>query len=203
MKEKGICFSGPMVRAILNEENPKTQTRRPIKPPLITRIPQYDEPSQTWLTLGIVGVPTKCPYEVGQILWVKETLVDDGINYDPSMTLRAYYSADFPGQEWASKLRPSVHMPRWMSRLSLRVTAVRPERLRDITEADAIAEGALEWAREEKEKWEYAYPMAYCAATGPNAARTAFAQLWDSVYAKKGFPFESNPGVWVVAFERM
>ena len=79
-------------------------------------------------------------------------------------------------------------MPRWAARLFLRVKSVRVERLQDITEADAMAEGVK------------AYGQNNCSGT---SARIAFAELWDSIYAKRGFGWDLNPWVFVVEFEKL
>lgn len=122
-----------------------------------------------------------------------------------------YYRADVPSGRfgdagyWAepgSKWRPSIHMPRWASRLTLRVTDVRVKRVQDINEADARAEGVR--ARD-------AHIVVQSCGDGgcriddslSNTARGAFAALWDSINAKRGFGWDSNPWVWVVSFERL
>lgn len=91
-----------------------------------------------------------------------------------------------------NKWRPSIHMPRWASRINLDVTAVRVERVQDITEENAIAEGVVPHA--------YSWPK----GTPPNNARdcgglhrNGFRNLWDSIYAKKGCGWDANPWVWV------
>lgn len=100
---------------------------------------------------------------------------------------------------------PSIHMPRWASRLTLEVTSVRVERLHDITEADARAEG-VDWSRPEPygEKWdddredprEVGYPPA-----GASFARDNFRRLWSSINGPESW--EANPWVWVVGFRRV
>ena len=139
MAERPILFSAPMVRAIL--AGTKMQTRRALRP-------------GTWWTAehGVIRMapaglactgfaPVACPYGTpGDRLWVRETHMDLGACY----LYRADASAEqeralvAPGQRW----RPSIHMPRAASRITLEVTGVRVERLQDISEADARAEGS-------------------------------------------------------------
>lgn len=141
----------------------------------------------------------RCPYGApGDTLWVRETWacyggdeylyqrIAENVMYratwadDPRCPT---YSAGEPvgDRRW----RPSIHMPRWASRLSLLIKSVRVERLQEISEADAIAEGLSPTVGE---------------YTGP--ARSEFAALWDSINAKS-HPWASNPWVWVVEFERV
>lgn len=86
---------------------------------------------------------------------------------------------------------PSIHMPRWASRIDLEITRVRVERLQDISESDARAEGV------DLNDW-------YTESPDPNKSpyRYAFAQLWDSINAKK-HPWSSNPWVWVIEFRKI
>lgn len=92
-----------------------------------------------------------------------------------------------PNVRWIKRWRPSIHMPRWASRLTLEVTAVRVERVQEISMADCAAEGIP------------------CPDLGDanEDPRPDFAALWDSINAKRGHPWESNPWVWVVAFRRI
>jgi hypothetical protein len=84
------------------------------------------------------------------------------------------------GSEPCVRWRPSIHMPRWASRITLTIKSVRVERLQDITEEDAQAEGVVSLMRGD--------------------LRYGFMNMWDSIYAKK-FPWASNPWVWVIGFE--
>lgn len=148
MKERPILFSGPMIRALLDDR--KTQTRRVVKPP-----PKWAErypicnPSgmaaghQVWWWDGQyerVGVAQDCPYGApGDRLWVREALEcanGEALGYPADGTW-------LPNTEWQwqRKKIPSIHMPRWASRILLEITDVRVERLTGISEADAIAEG--------------------------------------------------------------
>lgn len=206
-KERPILFSGPMVRAIL--EGRKTQTRRVVKPqpPASCYYDingnqnkaccMFDAPDLP----GGVGFcpPTAkssdhllpCPYGgPGDRLWVRETWFDNGADWNgcsDKTPARCVFRADgefsdhFPEDYMHAKWSPSIHMPRWASRITLEVKAVRVERLNDISEDDAIAEGVE--------------PSPMCDA------RDRFCNLWVSVYGDGSF--DANPWVWVVEFERV
>ncbi len=223
VKERGILFNGDMVKAVLS--GVKTQTRRPIKPqPSSNDVALYGR----GITCGELdyfetGSPSgygfesedyqwKSPFgKPGDLLWVREAFrvhIDDvpfNINYRADDTVRELY--ELAGPEWPDdrihKLcdwvwRPSIHMPRWASRITLAVTAVRVERVQDISEADAIAEGFCE------RTWRAGLPD---TSSGDNvnhlSAGGAFRETWDSIYAKKGFDWAANPWVWVVEFEKL
>lgn len=134
-----ILFSAPMVRAIL--DGTKTQTRRALKGA------QPADPVDRWLAAGQV---LRCPYgALGDTLWVRETWRGDPVEYraDTHSHGPADGSRDAESVNW----RPSIFMPRWASRLTLRITEVRVERLQEISEDDAAAEGVA------------AYAAAYCS----------------------------------------
>ena len=220
MKERPILFSAPMVRAILDGR--KTQTRRAVKPqpdsvkdfgkavPYRRAAPPRDMPSAQY------EVPIPCPYGVpGDRLWVRETWGVgnrscpsqgwvDGIEY------RADCVGDevpplfeiIPGHVQADSIRagwrPSIHMPRWASRITLEVTDVRVERLQDISETDAMAEGIAEYP--DGFHWEPNPEPAYCRLIGRTAQR-AFLGLWEQINGVESV--EANPWVWVVEFKRV
>ena len=196
MKERPILFSGPMVRAIL--EGRKTQTRRVVKPQpptafVTVRVEDgtqaswclrnqsaFDLPESAadWLTL-------RCPYGVpGDRLWVRETWGSCTTNGTVCSGYRADVALRPEIEAGVDRWRPSIHMPRWASRLLLEVKAVRVERLQEISEDDAFAEGISggDWLG--------------------NPVGT-YRELWDSINAKRGHSWESNPWVWVVEFERV
>jgi hypothetical protein len=212
MKETPILFSSEMVRAILDGR--KTQTRRIInpQPKTIIKDPRNRLPEAFWVD-GEKWI--KCRYgQPGDRLWVRETWRDRwGMAYANYGTGNAYpiddvreieYKAggngffthgcnlcpDEPTVKWGewSKWRPSIFMPREAARIFLRVTNVRVERLQDISEDDARAEGVR------------AYGPNNCSGT---SARIAFAELWDSINAKRGYGWDTNPWVWVVKFHRI
>lgn len=193
MTSRPIIFSAPMVRAIL--AGTKTQTRRVITPqPEWTngaawywRHPRYDNGDgvnyfhSVWVTDSVQRAMLRCaPWQAGDTLWVRETW------YSPPRPLNDClgYAADGDhphGQTY--RQRPSIHMPRAAARIQLRVTSVRVERLQEISDADARAEGVeLE--------------LIHRLGGGP-----AFRELWDSINAERA-PWSSNPWVWVVEFER-
>lgn len=182
VSEKPILFSGAMVRAILDGR--KTQTRRVVKPQPSRDLFHLEcLPGGEWrdeeVSLGL------CPYgQPGDRLWVRETwgmTVDAGVH--PADSELVYRATD---PDWSTtegwKWRPSIFMRRFACRLFLEVTAVRVERLQDISPQDAWAEAIPH------DDWE----------TG--GAVTEFARLWDSINAKRGYGWESNPWVWVVEF---
>lgn len=157
MKARPILFSAPMVRALL--EGRKTQTRRIIKPP-----PDWGTPGpcpsvtaegwqgpldySLWAHEGdqADGTPRRCPYgKPGDLLWVRETWREHDAPDQEGNVLE--YRADRPeyvtrdDDPSATPWRPSIHMPRKYSRLALRITAVRVERLQKISQSDCLAEG--------------------------------------------------------------
>lgn len=194
MKSRPILFSGPMVRAIL--EDRKTQTRRLIKS--LDRDGHFVEVRgkmfDTRRGSHAVAMLSLCPYGLaGDRLWVRETLK----LRDPGQRSEAWtYGADgavieLPNGDarvpamlsWAHHKEGntcvSIHMPRWACRLELDVTAVRAERLQDISEEEARAEGCP------------AYPC-----------RASYAALWDSINGGNRAAWSSNPWVFVVTFQR-
>ena len=144
------------------------------------------------------GRECRCPYgKPGDRLWVRETWVPVS-TFDPSPETGALYRADpmYDGTtEFDWKWRPSIHMPRWASRITLEVTEVRVERLQDISEEDAKAEGVnggcLKCGQENP-----------CGCGVPSPCHLdSFVYVWNEINAKRGYPWESNPWVWVVGFQ--
>lgn len=224
MNEKPILFSGPMVRAIL--EGRKTVTRRVVKPQPVERTPGngwYDwgyklgaqkstSPrscfwhADTWAKTGSHPIDEYCPYgQDGDRLWVRETwLYSDHWPppdvYSPS-DLHYRASATPEDLKWLEgdgfKWRPSIFMPRWASRITLEVTDIRVERLQSISEESAIAEGLTQWTAESG-TIHYGESIADVWET---KAAAAYARLWDTINAKRGFAWAGNPYVWVVEFK--
>lgn len=215
MKERPILFSGPMVRAIL--EGRKTMTRRAMKQQPhegVDAVEWQDQiivgmnvPDQSGFAMMRGGVieseAIRCPYgEPGDRLWVRETH-KGFIQYDGQQVVQyaasgnRQYHVDRPdghpeggmlnGECCADIWRPSIYMPRWASRINLEITGVRVERLQDITEEDAIAEGVLG------------------ATVGEDGTRgcfvTDFCYLWSKINGQASW--DANPFVWVVEFRRV
>jgi len=195
MSEKPILFSGPMVRAIL--EGRKTMTRRVIKPQPSEFTKAGNGYGNLWPVRRCADgtwTGAVCPYVVGMRLWVREAHYRwTGCGNAPLSFNRDICYSDHPEVRFLNDAAalvtvPSIFMPRWASRLTLEMTAVRVERLREITEADAKAEGV----------------KAESVSTVPGVMGyvAPFAELWDSINGKRA-PWESNPYVWVVSFKRV
>lgn len=222
--ERPILFSGPMVRALLN--GTKTQTRRALRqqPILSTDTWEFCE-SGGWIGTGPSPATggtrqtlcwTKCPYgQPGDRLWVRETWADlehlSGGNYKRQAIYRAddielYGDEDEPVNVAAPDMRwrPSIHMPRWASRIQLEITDVRVERLQDISEADAIAEGI------DRVENDFGNGPAYCdyglarlddTAEWFRSPVNSYRTLWESINGAGSW--DANPWVWVVEFKKV
>ena len=186
---KPILFNIEMVRAIM--EGRKTVTRRVVKPqPPATSVVRKRGCAWDWSFWEDcnMGHVMKLPYHPGDILWVRETWAKNpfGDGY--------IYPTEVPGagQKW----KPSIHMPREAARLFLRVTDVRVERLQDIDDDGAKAEGA-NYQDGKNVGWE------------EKMRRTAidrFAEIWDNTIKPADlhlYGWEANPWVWVIEFERI
>jgi len=207
MKERPILFSGAMVRAIL--EGRKTVTRRPVKGSQIPKErPGEPDPQFRWSAVGqrdprwgflVTGATEakcaqelarlgRCPYgRPGDRLWVRETYADIGCR----LTYRA--DADDGAHCQVKKWTPAIHMFRKDSRILLEITAVRIERLQDISEEQAVAEGV----HFDKRRW-FATDEGGPAFTWP---QHAFEHLWRSINGADSW--DANPWVWVVEFKRV
>jgi hypothetical protein len=219
VKERPILFSGPMVRAILSGR--KTVTRRVMKPQprgiwgsgvarpgniLGVRSDAFHVHANVQGDHRFLYCPYGAP---GDRLWVRETwspYADEytkgycqdadaarGIAPRPAV-YRADHSSDvgIVGLGGDGRWRPSIHMPRWASRITLEVTGVRVERLQEITEEGALAEGVR------------GVKLGHLDPEGDAVAhRTAFVELWDGLNAARGFGWYANPWVWVVEFRRV
>lgn len=198
MKERPILFSAPMIRALLDGR--KTMTRRVVKP---QPDEMFNPSSQVALESWTIG----CPYgRPGDRLWVRETWFPCPVGkFCPNPTpipkslpegWTVLFAAD--GDSVSSPLRwkPSIFMPRWASRITLELTSVRVERVQDISEDDAKAEGVIEQFRTVVLR-----PDGGPDYHIPNSYRGGFANLWDSLNAKRGFRWETNPWVWAISFK--
>lgn len=184
MTDRPILFSGPMVRAIL--EGRKTQTRRVIRPqppPGVSWSLYTPADIQEWRVwpgkwalggncgLGHMEREVRPAFgDVGDRLWVRESF-----SLDKKRDNAVAYKAD--DQHHFGRWQPSIHMPRWVSRITLEVTAIRAERLVEISQQDAISEG-----RESKH---------------------SFVELWDALNSKRGYGAATNPWLWVITFKRV
>lgn len=204
MSERPILFPGPDVRAIL--EGRKTQARRIVTP----------QPSGGVRATGVVvgasselsdahGRPIRIPFRPGDLLWVRETwAAQHGLDPLRPSEMRhqdtmLHYAAteERGGLLW----RSPILMPRWASRITLRVTNVRVQRLQEISEQDARAEGCRDFFEQ--------FPQIgrdqrlTCGALASDAPhRASFAVTWDDINHKRA-PWASNPWVWAISFERM
>jgi hypothetical protein len=215
IKERPIIFNAESVRAIL--EGRKTQTRRVVKPqPDGVRYhlrmvyhndhPEFVDDDYLYSVL--------CPFgKVGDHLWVRETWAPMCKMADPwcwcdteeererhhyieyRADTNTPYPGDWPGGDEDSEGRPvwksPMFMPRLHSRILLEVTGVRVHRLNEMTEhewgeRDAMAEG---------------FPVGGESLWG--CAADWYREIWDSINAKRGYPWESNPFVWAVAFKKV
>jgi hypothetical protein len=199
MRKRPILFSAPMVRALLDDS--KTQTRRIVKPQpeiIISNEPFIQ--TETDDKHGRLGKRIECPYgQVGDQLWVREThltvckMDDNGMfitDEHGEYIYETWYRADgidyqyFDGQSdfpvenvpW----KPSIHMPRAASRITLEITSIRVERLNDITESDVIEEGC---------PTEILY------------GRGWYKDLWEQINGVGSW--DANPWVWVLEFKRV
>lgn len=177
VKERPILFSGAMVQAIL--EGRKTQTRRVVKPaaPFVST----DSGLDIQWALGDLH----CPYgKPGDRLWVRETW---------AQFHNAMIYAATPAMITVDKWKPSIHMPRWASRITLEIKSVRVERIQDISLNDAVAEGM----RIRDTDGGHVFEMGFDAYVSP---LDAYRELWDSINAKRGFGWEKNPWCWAIEF---
>lgn len=214
IKERGIIFNGEMVRAIL--DGSKTQTRRVVK--LQPESNQHgicivtesgiksEEGKFFWSEFNATGHKSRsplfsCPFgKVGDRLWIRETwsmseCFDDCKPSELSPILDINYLED--GFKGDGKARPSSQMPRWASRITLEITDIRVERLRAISESDAVKEGVPPAGDLLPN-----YPDTYLTPKGDFAtAKVAFQRLWELIYGQDSW--QSNPFVWVVEFKRV
>lgn len=206
--ERGMIFNAEMVRALLSGR--KTQTRRIIKPqPEATLSGSL---SGKWLSRPLNGlllpkiedIAIHCPFGVvGDRIWVRETFQGPLFDYDlmdsyckdptpfekpefcvykaDGVPAPEFYDAD---DELHCCWRPSIHMPRWASRILLEITNVRVERLKSISDGDAIREGC-----------------STADMKSGDCAADVFARLWASIYGEESW--QANPWVWVIEFKRV
>lgn len=206
-QDRPILMSAPMVRATMRDKDPKTQTRRLVKgmalewlaPDMF--VPEYVAMRENHM----------CPYGYeGDTLWVKETYsvarqvqghdeeytsveidwraTDEMMRWEGVQDKRYHlvYRAD--GEDgYEGRWHPSIHIPRWASRVNLLVVSVRIERLHAITTEDVLAEGLTTTLREHDAECDL---------------RAQYAALWDALNGKRA-PWASNPWVWVITYMRL
>ncbi|AYW90242.1 hypothetical protein EGX47_02065 [Yersinia pseudotuberculosis] len=206
MNEKPILFNAEMVNAILSGR--KTQTRRIMKvqpEPSKSRSGDYWFPCNKMQSMVHVsdllpGNPympdaheffsTCCPLGgIGDQLWVREAFAA-GLCTESTLAYRATHKTEDLEEGWGETIKwtPSIHMPRWASRIDLLITGVRVERLKDISDVDAAAEGC-------------AYGKGNGEIDLAVRPENHFPTLWASIYGAESW--QANPWVWVIDFERM
>ena len=188
MKETGLILKAPLVRAIL--EGRKTQTRRVVK-----RLPLRINGDTNSMEVDVANIENgnfakkiRCPYgQPGDRIYVRETF-----SQHPEWGQLAFRAdgeefEDADGWLWEPKWKPAIHMPKALARIWLEVTGVRVERLQDISEADALAEGA---------RFELA--SIDSVRIGATASfLSGFRNIWEST----GGDWDANPWVWVIDFK--
>jgi len=202
MTDRPILFSGPMIRAIL--AGTKTQTRRTLKyqpAPGISIVrktirPLDGVPYHSFERRSMYGSyagELDIRIKRGDRLWVRESWKPHStFDHLPPREMpesNVFYLADEQYSPSGSRGRPGIHMPRWASRLTLTVTDVRVERLQDISETDAIAEGCKQYSSSTK----LSRPF---NADWKGIYREGYAELWNEINGAGAW--ESNP--WIVAY---
>lgn len=199
MVERPILFSGQMVRAIFDGK--KTQTRRIVKRVAgvgtVTNCEECDMPGYfvmrdrrlLWNSFEHKDLVNRCPYgQVGDVLWVKEAFA---LNNDIPVTDRYsgnwIYRADYSAKDVDRVIwKPSIHMPRAASRILLKITGIRVERLQCISDFEAKCEGI---------------PSVFEDGVGVFGCKLGFIKLWERINGAGSW--SENPVVWVICFRRM
>lgn len=230
MKERPILFKAPMVQAILSGR--KTQTRRVVKLPRGCswyeglggeRDGWWEDGArpQGWWHVSEM----RCPYgQPGDRLWVREkfqSILAPGVEFgDANWKTGVGYAIGYPATDGIQEIideddnitancKPSIHMPRWASRILLEVASVRVEPLQDISEVDAIAEGMLSlrnqaWDRQHFPVWRYQFEEAVAKDERPPlgpSPKQCYEALWKSIHGPNAW--DANPWVWVVEFKQI
>jgi len=205
MTERGMIFNAEMVRSLL--DGMKTQTRRIVKGTdgAVKFCKEWDiNGEEIFVVLGekdrtgmnpVLGA-ISCPFgAVGDRIWVRETWARYNIDQNShDIAYRATTPEDWPED---GRWRPSIHMPRWASRILLEITDVRVERLNAISEEDATAEGVPPAGGLLPD-----YPGTFLTPKGDFAtAKVAFQRLWESIYGEESW--KANGWVWVISFKRV
>lgn len=196
-KSKPILFNAAMVQAILDGR--KTQTRRAME---VAANNRFRTGSHTVMNITDPRATEYAPYKKGEKLWVRESTEVDRETHC-AVELSRYCADGEPvlhsaneddkhngavAHWWHSKdICPSIHMPKWASRITLEITDVRVERLQDISEEDAIAEGFC--------------ARSFCSGNLIAPASTFFMRTWDQIYGENSI--SKNPWVWVIEFKRV
>jgi hypothetical protein len=225
MKERGQLYAAPMVLKLLADLKDQTRRRMRVQPPPSTTgfsVYHHPDPRPHWYANdggSLLDFAVPCPQGApGDRLWVRETWMPDpprdgtwpSTQYDGckprDLTLipdrfkapeYCLYRATWEGaplRGWG----PAIHMPRWAARILLEVTQVRVQRLQDISEADAIAEGierytgALRWVK---------YLDAISGEPVHNTARDAYFALWEALHGPGSV--DANEWVWAINFKRL
>ena len=206
-RERPILFSAPMVRAIL--AGTKTQTRRAVKPQPVESYSVLGDVRETrgwsWPMSDGQHLPcpgdamlARCPYgEPGDRLWVRETFCTMIVNDWPNPVGPIGYRADGNLEHNPGCWRPSIHMARRHSRITLEITCVRVERLQEISEADAMDEGC----RPAPMSMTGVYCGADVLAASAREYRDAYRLLWEQINGSDSW--DANPWVWVLEFRTL
>ncbi|MDF2040859.1 MULTISPECIES: hypothetical protein [unclassified Pantoea] len=239
MKERPIIFNADMVRAVLDGRKTQTRRIMRVQPDsagfesrfIIDSTKRSEIGKWCWAEPGVFVNPRRsalfsCPFgENGDRLWVRESFYEHGHwqggGYDPEDSYfvsdkQVLYPADGiqrPAERkredfWRS--RPSIHMPRWASRITLEITGVRVERLNSINEHDAIAEGLAEISKDGR-TYKYGIPdrdgypgtddFGWPWHEWERYPISAYSKLWKSIYGADSW--QANPWVWVIEFKRV
>lgn len=202
MKESPMIFNAEMVRAILDGR--KTQTRRIVSDRHLNLIDVGSQIGECYpLECGIDHENSQsyyrehCPFgKPGDRIWVRETWARYNVDQDShDMAYRATTPEDWPEE---GRWRPSIHMPRWASRITLEITGVGVQRLHSISPNDASREGLIKLPATGR----------YCLNQGDqyfggasHDAREVFSWLWEFIYGAESW--QANPWVWVIEFKRI
>lgn len=217
-KSRPIIFNAEMVRAIL--KGSKTQTRRILRPQPVTpeahvvvkkdKLVIYERAGKQ-PGLGDINATLSFPLLYGQkgdFLWVRETIRKRDVGLQGNL-YGATYVADltpvvgqgaqgsFCGRavcdwKWKRDTLSSIHTPRWASRITLKITEIRVEQIQQLSREDFLAEGIPQ------------FTMARgILSDDPPDPRWKFIELWDSINAKKGYGWESNPWVFIISFQKV
>lgn len=214
MTDRPILFSAPMVRALL--EGRKAQTRRVLRPQPGPFDALFSDAGKWWTgdaESGEVHEVLRVPYATGDRLWVREafsvvfgggmSVSGDGewdyiVEYRSGGQIELSYDGHYDSDPYSrladtqiGDWRPSIHMPRWASRLTLIVTDVRVQRLHEISEDNAVAEGVMG----DTDGWtDYLMPSTQCC----QSARASFCSLWNSLHGPDAW--DANPWVSAITF---